>query len=60
MQNQPRARDLKDTHVVEEGETVFTIAFQHGIAWTKLVDANEIPSPYTLEVGQSLIIPSGE
>jgi LysM repeat protein len=48
------------SHVVEEGETVFTIAFQYGISWTKLVDANEIPSPYSLEVGQTLIVPPSE
>ncbi len=47
------------THLVQEGETVFSIAFENGIAWTKLVEANEIVSPYTLEVGQSLIIPAG-
>ena len=48
------------THLVQEGETIFGIAFQYGIAWTKLVEANEIASPYTLEVGETLIIPSGE
>jgi LysM repeat protein len=47
-------------HLVQEGETVFGIAFQYGIAWTKLVEANDIASPYTLEVGEALIIPSGE
>lgn len=52
--------DEEATHLVQEGETVFGIAFKYGISWTKLVDANEIPSPYNLEVGQSLIIPSVE
>lgn len=47
------------THLVKEGETVFSIAFAYGIAWTKLVEANDIVSPYTLEVGQSLIVPAG-
>ncbi|MDX1412781.1 MAG: LysM peptidoglycan-binding domain-containing protein [Candidatus Promineifilaceae bacterium] len=48
------------THVVLEGETVFSIAFKYGIAWTKLVESNEISSPYTLETGQVLVIPAGE
>ncbi len=45
------------THIVEPGETVFGIAFQYGIPWTTLVEANAITSPYTLEAGQSLIVP---
>ena len=48
------------SHEVQEGETVFSIAFQHGIAWTKLVEANDISSPFTLELGQVLVIPSSE
>ena len=45
------------THVVEPGETVFGIAFRYNIPWTSLVAANAIASPYTLEPGQSLVIP---
>jgi LysM repeat protein len=45
------------THVVEPGETVFGIAFRYKIPWTSLVEANAITSPFTLEPGQSLIIP---
>jgi LysM repeat protein len=48
------------THEVQEGETVFSIAFQRGIAWTNLVEANDISSPYTLELGQVLVIPLSE
>ena len=48
------------THEVLEGETVFGIAFQYGISWTKLVEQNDINSPYTLEAGQILVVPSGD
>lgn len=54
------AETAATTHVVAEGETVFTIAFQYGVTWTELVGANEITSPYTLEAGQTLIIPASE
>ena len=52
--------EADETHEVQEGETVFTIAFKYGITWTELVEANEIASPYTLEVGQSLVIPPAD
>ena len=45
------------THVVQAGETVFGIAFQYGVTWTSLVQANSVPAPYTLEPGQVLVIP---
>lgn len=48
------------SHVVQENETVFTIAFKYGIIWTQVVEANELESPYTLEVGQTLVIPASE
>lgn len=48
------------THVVQESETIFGIAFKYGIAWTKLVERNDISSPYSLETGQILVIPAGE
>ena len=48
------------SHEVQEGETVFGIAFKYGIAWTKLVEKNNLTSPYTLEPGQVLLIPTEE
>ena len=48
------------SHEVLEGETVFGIAFKYGISWTKLVEKNNISSPYTLETGQILVVPQGE
>lgn len=50
------------TYVVQEGDSIYSIAFEHGIPWTALVEANNIEAPYTLEVGQTLVIliPLGE
>lgn len=44
------------TYVVQEGDSIYSVAFEHGIPWTALVEANGIEAPYTLEVGQTLII----
>jgi lipoprotein NlpD len=48
--------------VVQEGDSIYSVAFEHGIPWTALVEANNIEAPYTLEVGQTLVIliPLGE
>ena len=50
------------TYVVQEGDSIYSVAFEHGIPWTALVEANNIEAPYTLEVGQTLVIliPLGE
>ncbi|MFN2136944.1 MAG: LysM peptidoglycan-binding domain-containing protein [Candidatus Promineifilaceae bacterium] len=46
------------TYLVQEGDTIYSVAFAQGITWTSLVEANGLESPYTLEVGQTLIIPA--
>lgn len=48
------------SYVVQEKDTVFSVAFKHSIAWTALVEANGLESPFTLEVGQTLIIPTAD
>ncbi len=47
-------------YVVQEGDSVYSVAFEHSIPWTALIEANGIEAPFTLEVGQSLVIPAGE
>lgn len=44
------------TYVVQEGDSIYSVAFEHGVPWTAVVEANDIEAPYTLEVGQTLII----
>lgn len=46
-------------HQVQAGETIFSVAFQYNVPWTRLVDVNELSSPYTLQAGQILLIPGG-
>ncbi|MEK7079426.1 MAG: LysM peptidoglycan-binding domain-containing protein [Patescibacteria group bacterium] len=48
------------TYVVKEGDFLFQIAqeaYGDGNLVQKIIDANKIPEPYTIEVGQQLFIP---
>lgn len=44
-------------HVVEQGETLSSIANWYHTTPSAIIKVNEIPYPYTLVVGQSLVIP---
>ncbi|MGN7476831.1 glycoside hydrolase family 18 protein [Solibacillus silvestris] len=44
-------------HVVQSGESLWTIAQAYGTTVQTLVDANQIPEPNRLVVGQALVIP---
>ncbi|MFJ8237857.1 LysM peptidoglycan-binding domain-containing protein [Ureibacillus sp. NPDC094379] len=44
-------------HVVSEGETVWGIAQDYGISGEAIVQANQIPEPNRLVIGQALVIP---
>ena len=44
------------SYEVQEGDSVYSVAFEHGIPWTALVEVNQIEAPYTLELGQTLVI----
>jgi LysM repeat protein len=48
------------SYVVQEGDSIYSVAFENNIPWTALVEANNIEAPYSLEVGQTLVIPTGE
>lgn len=44
-------------HVIEQGETLNSIAKLYNTTAQAIIAVNEIPAPYTLVVGQALIIP---
>lgn len=44
-------------HVIQQGDTLFTIANTYGTSVNALVDANEINEADTLVIGQTLVIP---
>lgn len=47
-------------HIVKPGETGIAIARAYGVNWGKVVAANTLKPPYTLEVGDRLLLPSAQ
>jgi LysM repeat protein len=47
------------THVVQRGETLYSIARRHGVSVQSIVNANGIANPNFIWVGQRLHIPTG-
>ena len=45
------------THVVRYGETLFSISIHYGVPWQAIAAANQIPPPYIVYAGQTIIIP---
>jgi LysM repeat protein len=55
----PQTGDGQATsHVVQPGENLYRIALQYGMMYTTLAQANNLDYPYTVYVGQRLVIPS--
>lgn len=44
-------------HIVQPNQTINSIAVTYGITNTVIIDANELPNPDKLVVGQALVIP---
>jgi LysM repeat protein/membrane protease YdiL (CAAX protease family) len=53
----PGAPPAANVHVVEEGETLSTIAERYGTTVDELLSLNDVPDPNDVPVGQSLILP---
>ncbi len=45
-------------HTVKPGETGIAIARAYGVPWSKVVAANHLKPPYTIEIGDKLLLPS--
>jgi len=50
----PPARSTSDYYTVRRGDTLYSIAWQHGLNYRELADLNAIRSPYTIYAGQQL------
>ncbi len=44
-------------HVVQKGQSLYSIAQAYGITYQEIATANEIPNPSRIVVGQALVIP---
>jgi len=50
----PRATPSGGTYRVERGDTLYSIAFRHGVDYRDLAAWNDIPAPYTIYPGREL------
>ena len=50
----------QQTYEVVEGDTIFGIAAELGVDAATLMEANDISDPTLLQIGQILVIPSGD
>ncbi len=53
----PAAPPAGTTHIVQNGETLFTIGLKYGLLWTTIQKANGLPGA-TIYAGQQLFIPA--
>ncbi|UUU18961.1 caspase, EACC1-associated type [Streptomyces sp. DSM 40750] len=44
-------------YIVKDDDTVYSIAVRYGVRWAAIVEANDLPIPFTLRPGQQLRIP---
>jgi len=51
------AKTAGQTYKVEAGDTLFSIGQKFGIDWHEIASVNKLKEPYTLKIGQELIIP---
>lgn len=57
---QPKPPSDALVHVVQAGDTLFSIAWRYGTTVDELARLNSISNPWFIYVGQTLLIPSGE
>ena len=55
--NEPRAPERVLEHVVVKGDTLYSIAWRHGLDYRALARANAIREPFTILPGQRIRIP---
>ncbi|MCB1644686.1 MAG: peptidoglycan DD-metalloendopeptidase family protein [Pseudomonadales bacterium] len=54
-----RAKGQARYHVVQRGDTLYSIAFRYGLDYSEIASANDIAPPYTIYINQRLVL-SGE
>jgi LysM repeat protein len=55
----PVPPESSTTHIVQRGESLYSIGQQYGIPWQEVAQVNGITPPYRIVVGQKLIIRRG-
>lgn len=54
LKRQPATGSTREQYTVRRGDTLYSIAWQHGLGYRELASLNGIRSPYTIFVGQQL------
>ena len=55
----PIAKDWRpDSHFVKKGDTLFGIGLEYGIDYKEIAAANNIPAPYSIQIGQKIDLSS--
>ncbi|QYE34795.1 M23 family metallopeptidase [Polymorphobacter sp. PAMC 29334] len=47
-------------HTVKYGETGIAIARAYGVSWSRIIATNHLKAPYTIEIGDRLLLPSAK
>lgn len=55
----PREIPAQGTHRVQRGDTLYSIAFRYDLDWRNLARWNGISAPYTIRVGETLLLRRG-
>jgi membrane-bound lytic murein transglycosylase D len=59
IDSQTQTAAVSSTYRVRRGDNLSKIAQRHGVSWQAIAAANNLRSPYSLQVGQRLTIRSG-
>ncbi len=51
-----QSHSTRTTYRVQRGDTLYSIAFRYGMDFRKMAAANNIPAPYTIYPGQTIIL----
>lgn len=53
----PRKATNTENYIVQKGDTLFSIAFSHGLDYREVVELNKIDDPSLIKIGQQLRLP---
>jgi len=56
----PEPPESHATHIVQAGETLFSLGQKYGVSWERIAQVNGISYPYWIVPGQRLTIPGVE